>query len=369
MKSVLLPFLFLFGINSLVAKQPMVSLKKRNSPPPRIIRTCCSFGAEVKLMGLPGLKITEVIGVDALGNHKFLGDKKNREGNGIIYTRNGGFIDMGHLRDQADWTAYLYNLIIKNKGNKIDKELGHEGGLKTLKVVVPSNISEADARQLAGKIAYDLSVWHEIATWYGASSIPFVPERFSSFSVEDAYSNLLGVTLGIQAIKSELPYEVAMTQLILGTLNELEAIPTKAGSILAMEAVRDIWWTREKKLPSKKILLKRQLKVYPSVDPLLIVGWGNRESTDFKVTVPQLSQKGEFLSNFYELSFKLNQKVPFRKLFPARKKRLITQADFPFLIKAIEKEIYLSEMKELATLERKLAKIERKRSKENRKIK
>jgi len=207
MKSVLLSLLTLFGVYSLFAKQPMLSLKKRDSPPPRIIRTCCSFGAEVKLMGVPGLKITEVIGVDALGNHKFLGDKKKREGNGIIYTRNGGFIDMGHLRDQADWTAYLYNLIIKNKGKQIDRGLGHEGGLKTLKIDVPINISEADARQLAGKIAYDLSVWHEIATWYGASSIPFVPERFSSFSVEDAYSNLLGVTLGIRAIESELPYE------------------------------------------------------------------------------------------------------------------------------------------------------------------
>lgn len=369
MKPTLFTFLFLFAMQALFAKQPMFAIKELNSPPPRIIRTCCSFGAEVKLMGLPGLKITEVIGIDALGKHKFLGDKKKREGNGIIYTRNGGFIDMGHLRDQADWTAYLYHLIVNNKGETIDKTLGHEGGLKTLKIAVPFNISKADARQLAGKIAYDLSVWHEIATWYGASSIPFVPERFSSFSVEDAYSNLLGVTLGIQAIESDLPYEVAMTQLIIETLENLEAIQTEAGSILAMEAVRGMWWTREKKLPSKKILLKRQLNVYPSVEPLLIPSWGNNLLTNFKLTVPQLSQKGEFLSNYYELSFKLNQKVPFRKLFPTRKKRQITQADFLFLIKAIEKEIYLGELKELAVLERKLAKIERKRDKENRQLK
>lgn len=368
MKPTLFTFLFLLGSSTLFAKQPMLSIKEMNSPPPRIIRTCCSFGAEVKLMGLPGLKITEVIGVDALGNHKFLGDKKKREGNGIIYTKNGGFIDMGHLRDQADWTAYLYHLIITSKGENIDKVLGHEGGLKILKVAVPSNISKADARQLAGKIAYDLSVWHEIATWYGASSIPFVPERFSSFSVEDAYSNLLGVTLGIKAIESDLPYEVAMTQLILATLENLDAVQTEAGSIQAMEAVRDIWWTREKKLPSKKILLKRQLDVYPTVEPLLIDNWGNNTPADFKLTIPQLSQKGEFLSNYYELSFKLNKKVPFRKLFPTRKKRQITQADFPFLIKAIEKEIYLGELKDLAILERKLAKIERKRDKESQKL-
>ncbi len=369
MKPTLFTFLFLFGLQGVFAKQPMLLVKKRNTPPPRIIRTCCSFGADVKLMGVPGLKITEVIGVDALGKHKFLGDKKKREGNGIIYTRNGGFIDMGHLRDQADWTAYLYNLIIESKGAIIDKVLGHEGGQKTLKVAIPANISSADARQLAGKIAYDLSVWHEIATWYGASSIPFVPERFSSFSVEDAYSNLLGVTLGIQAIASELPYEVAMTELIIETLDSLDAIPTEAGSIAAMEAVRDIWWTREKKLPSRKILKKRQLNVYPSIEPLLIDSWGGAAPANNKLTVPQLSQKGELLSNYYELSFKLNNKVPFRKLFPNRKKRQITQNDFPFLIKAIEKEIYLFELKDLAVLERKLAKIERRKEKEAQQLK
>ncbi|MFK7984147.1 MAG: DUF4056 domain-containing protein [Saprospiraceae bacterium] len=369
MKPTFFTFLFLLGGLTLFAKQPLLAIKELNSPPPRIIRTCCSFGAEVKLMGLPGLKITEVIGVDALGTHKFLGDKKKREGNGIIYTKNGGFIDMGHVRDQADWTAYLYHLITNSKGTSINQTLGHEGGLKTLTVDIPTNISPTDARQLAGKIAYDLSVWHEIATWYGASSIPFVPERFSSFSVEDAYSNLLGVTLGIQAIESDLPYEVAMTQLILSTLENLEAIQTEAGSIQAMEAVRDIWWTREKKLPSKKILLKRQLNVYPAVAPLLIDESSDNASANFRLTVPQLTKKGEFLSSYYELSFKLNKKVPFRKLFPNRKKRQITQADFPFLIKAIEKEIYLGKMKDLAVLERKLARIERKRDKENQKLK
>lgn len=361
MKSLLLAFSIFFGINGLLALEPMLSTKEMNSPPPRIIRTCCSFGAEMKLMGIPGLKLTEVIGIADLGRHKYLGDKKTREGNGIIYSRNGGFIDMGHVRDQADWTAYLYNLIIENKGtNNFTKELGHEGGLKTLSLKIPSDISRKDARQLAGKIAYDLSVWHEIATWYGASSIPFVPERFSSFSVEDAYSNLLGVTLGMMAIESDLPYEVAMTELILEALDYLGAVETELASIEAMEEVRDIWWTREKKLPSKKILLKRQMEVYPTVKPLLIKSYPTDLTKDFTLKIPQLTEKGAFLSNYYQLSFKLNQKVPFRKLFPTRKKRQITQADFPFLINAIEKEIFLQKQKELLVLERKLAKAERK---------
>lgn len=364
MKSALLTtFLFLLSTNFIVAKQPMLSSKKMATPPPRIIRTCCSFGAEMKMMGVPGFKLTEVTAISDLGNHKYLGDKKKREGNGIIYTKNGGFIDMGHVRDQADWTAYLYNLIIENKTEEtLLKVLGHEGGLKTLSLKIPSDITKKSARQLAGKIAYDLSVWHEIATWYGASSIPFVPERFSSFSVEDAYSNLLGATLGMMAIESELPYEEAMTVLILQAMEYLDAVQTEAESIDAMEAVRNIWWTREKKLPSKNILLKRQFKVYPEVKPLLISGYGEAIPSDFKLEIPQLTDKGQFLSNYYELSFKLNQKVPFRKLFPSRKKRQISQADFPFLIRAIQKDIFLQEQKELMILERKIAKAERKKT-------
>ncbi len=364
MKSALLTtFLFLLSANCSWAKQPMLSSKKMATPPPRIIRTCCSFGAEMKMIGVPGFKLTEVIGINDLGNHKYLGDKKKREGNGIIYTKNGGFIDMGHVRDQADWTAYLYNLIIENKDEgKILKVLGHEGGLKTLSLMIPSDITKKTARQLAGKIAYDLSVWHEIATWYGASSIPFVPERFSSFSVEDAYSNLLGATLGMMAIESELPYEEAMTDLINEAMVYLEAVPTEAETITAMEAVRNIWWTRERKLPSKHILLKRQFDVYPTVAPLLIEGYSEGNPIDFKLAIPQLTETGHFLSNYYALSFKLNQKVPFRKLFPNRKKRQISQADFPFLIQAIQKDIFLDKQKELVVLERKIAKAERKKA-------
>ena len=84
-----------------------------------------------------------------------------------------GFIDMAHLRDQSDWTAYLYTQILEHKKKgSLSIVLGREGGEKTLNVSIPSNLNNQDLINLAGKIAYDLSVWHEIATWFGASSIP-----------------------------------------------------------------------------------------------------------------------------------------------------------------------------------------------------
>lgn len=315
-----------------------ILLSNKSTPPPRIIRTCCSFGSELNLAVVPVKKITNITSLEKIGSHHYLGNKA--EGNGIIYTRLGGFIDLGHLRDQADWTAYLYSRISQNPQNaELKILLGHEGGAKELLLKIPANLNEKDKILLAGKIAYDLSVWHEIATWFGSSTIPMVPERYSSFSVEDIYSNLTGVNLGMQALQSDLPYEEAMTQLISNTLDDLKAVKAESDTYTAMEDVRNIWWTREKSLPSKKILIERQLKAYPTSKPMLVPGWTevNEHSTD--LNVPLTTTTGIALNNFYELRFDLNHKFPFKKMFPNRLERYVTQHDFDTLIAQVEQEI------------------------------
>jgi hypothetical protein len=229
------------------ATPPDLSAKSLLNPPHRIIRPCCAFGSELKLWIIPGIKLTEITCIQNIGPHKYLGSR--REGNGIIYTRKGGFLDLGHLRDQADWTAYLYSQIQQSQKNgEVNLLLGREGGPKILRLHVPTDLPKADAVLLSGRIAYDLSVWHEIATWFGCSSIPFVAERYSSFSIEDPYSNLMGATLGMKAINSNLPYEDAMSTLIKETLDNLEVVSTMDETYEAMERVRNIWWTRDKPL-------------------------------------------------------------------------------------------------------------------------
>jgi hypothetical protein len=333
--------LFLLAILLLISSitfgsGPILSDKDLNSPPPRIIRTCCSFGSEVKLMVFPVVKITDITSIEKLGAHHYLSNPK--EGNGIIYTQKGGFIDIGHLRDIADWTAFLYTKIMRNReSGSFELKLGHEGGLKTLMLNIPSDLAADDAATIAGRIAYDLSVWHEIATWFGASTVPLLPERYSSFSIEDAYSNLLGARLGIEALKSDLPYEVAMTNLIAQTLEKLIAVSSEEQTYAAMEVVRDIWWTRDKKLPSRKVLLQRQLTVYPVVSPLLIF----EADSGFAVhlEVPDQVTNGQSISDFYTLNFKLNLKFPFKKIFPERKTRDITQNDFQTLLDYIQQDL------------------------------
>jgi hypothetical protein len=329
---------------SIWSKPLILTDRQIASPPPRIIRTCCSFGSDVSVVALPFIKVTDITCIGNLGAHHFLGNTE--EGNGIIYTKTGGFIDMGHLRDQADWTAYLYALITKNKSvGYIHQRLGHEGGEKELDVEIPADISDEDVVTLAGRIAYDLSVWHEIATWYGASYIPMVPERYSSFSVEDAYSNLMGVTLGIEAIKSPLPYEQAMTLLISNKLKELGCVTTEAETYSAMEAVRNIWWTRDKHLPSSKVLIERQTDVYTRVVPMLIPDAEKDSILPYVLNVPSKTGNGYELTDLYDLNFKLNFKFPVKKLFPEEVGRSITQHNFDTLIHHAQEEIKYQELK------------------------
>ena len=190
MKLICLVFSLLWSF-ALIAKAPLLSARELQNPPAKVIRTCCSFGSDVSIARIPFVKKTDIISINELGEHKYMGG--STEGNGIIYTRTGGFIDIGHMRDYADWTAYLYNVIKSGveSGQEIILKIGAEGGTKTL--IIPTPDGNVNLFELAGSIAYDLSVWHEIATWYGISYIPMVNEKYSSFSPEDLYSNLLGV--------------------------------------------------------------------------------------------------------------------------------------------------------------------------------
>lgn len=326
---ILILFAMLYSFLS-CAIGPDIPIKDLKEHPPKIIRTCCAFGSDVKVAAVPLKTITNITSVEKLGNHVYLGDKA--EGNGIIYTQRGGFIDIGHLRDLADWTAYLYTLIqhTHTSGGTI-KKLGYEGGRKTLELNLPEHLSDADALLLAGRIAYDLSVWHEIGTWFGTSYLPFVPERYSSFSIEDNYSNLLGVTIGMKAIRSELSYETAMTRLIDQTLSMMQAVDSEEGTYAAMEEVEGIWWTREERFPKKEILLERYMKTYDKLTPWTIIDW-DENRPPIILAVPDQLKNGQPLSNFYQLSFKLNRKFPMKRLFPDREDRVITQEDFDVLI-------------------------------------
>jgi hypothetical protein len=330
--------LFLLLFYNGFSKPLVLSSKALKNPPPRIIRTCCSFGSDLHILSINRIKINDITSFEKIGAHSYLGNPK--EGNGILYTKRGGFIDLGHLRDQADWTAFIYAKILQGKARgKINLRLGIEGGKKELSINISQDLDSNDAIHLAAKIAYDLSVWHEISTWFGASYVPFLPERYSSFSIEDIYSNLLGVTLGIKAIQSDLPFEEAMTKLIHDELLDLQAVKTQKETYEAMEITRNLWWTREKSLPSRKILIKHQCQAYSSIKPWLIPKSDNDSIQPKELMLIENFKNNRPINDFYELKIKLNLKTWDNKIIKDYNKKELTQRDFVNLINKIEEEL------------------------------
>lgn len=350
--------IFLLLATELFAKAPVITSKELSVAPSRIIRTCCGFGVEIGIAGVPFAKKTDITSREIMGTHTYMGGRT--EQNGIIYTRRGGFLDMGHLRDCADWTAYLYNLIKASQTNSYYRhvELRNEGGAKSLDLNVPADLSEEQIISLAGKISFDLSMWHEISTWFGASYVPLISEKFSSFSPEDMYSNLMGVHLGMRAIKNNQEYDKAMTIELDKMLDSLESVDTEEETYNAMLKVNEVWYTNQKKYPNKNVVLKRYIEFGPELSPWLVPGYESRLQPYI------LPKPADSLSKYYQLSLKLNFRFPVDSVFPDKVDRIITQIDFEKFVLFIQTEI---NQEEVLTEEKQLIKEEKINQKNTRK--
>lgn len=265
---------------------------------------------------------------------------KKSEGIGTLYTKKGGFIDIGHLRDQIDWTRYLYSTIVNSRGKgEVILRMRKEAGRKTLYLNVPAQLDKNDCILLAGKIAYDFSLWHEISTWFGASTVPLIPEKFSSFSVEDVYSNLLGIHVGMQTLNSKLPFNEAATEIITSTLDSLAVVQTAKETYHAYDAVKNLWYTNEKRIPRTNVTLKRDLDVLTTCRPWLIPNQGNYNADPINLEVPLLNTNGDLLTNFYQFSIAVNNKFPMEEIFPNYQSRVIDQDDFGVLLTRIANDL------------------------------
>ncbi len=308
------------------------------APGSKVIRTCCQFGYDVPYFIWPFGSAEKLTSFDQLGPHVYLGD--NSENNGILYTHRGGFIDMGHLRDYADWTYYLHHQIRKAIDAQRDTlvlYLGTEGGEKYLFVFLDSfPVTDENTIRLAGYMAFQLGIWHEIATWYGVSFIPFIPEQYSSFSPEDLYSNGLGVELGTKALHTPGDYTKNMTQLIHTTLLDLYPVSTIDDTKRAMDKVEGLWWNKDVYLPSGALLIRRYYDIHPPLYP-----WRLPEDEDqyppHAVYFDTTTTDGTPLDHFFRFEIRTNEKIPVTRIF-GYPKTVLTHRDFDTIIAQIQRE-------------------------------
>ncbi len=249
-----------------------------------------------RLGGLPTpMKVawipTNILEPDAilrdLSTHSAEAHDRAGEKNGIGYTCRAGFIDVGHIRDAADWTAYYYgelkSKLTKAHGKPIDFILEAPGRGVDLKVSLNPKLnleamSLADRAQIEDKAILDLSAryaytalaWHEVMTWFGYKTLGFsifgrlnvgIPEKPSAFSYEDLFSNLLGTQIGIRAIQNtELEYNVAVDLEIKNLLKNLDVV-TQDESLDAFDLVKNKWWNNGAVWPADSLVIGRDVNV------------------------------------------------------------------------------------------------------------
>lgn len=237
-------------------------------------RTCCALATHLPLhLGSAHVPITlgQLMSTEALGRHSYTGWERLGEGNGLLYTVRGGYIDLGHTRDFADMTAYLAvhlrPLLAEGKGTiELDPLLAKRRIVVT-RAVPASQVAETSLL-LARRMTFDVSIWTEIGQFYGRGKMRGAEEKYSAFTPEDLYSNLLGTWLGAIAVASERPYDEALTTALRAKLLELGAVSTKTAEKTTY-ALAGTWWSADTAWPSPEIAILRSFNLGPHLLPVL----------------------------------------------------------------------------------------------------
>lgn len=264
-------------------------------PARRKARMCCAFGTGLRVkMGqlvIPFVKVGQVKDLADLGPHRYDGataaidDRRpgafpGGEANGLMYTCNGGFIDTAHVRETVDWTAYFVSVLDRHLETGTTIDLSPEGAERRIVVhpAPPELIDELGRDELivalAQWLAYQGSVWHEIAQWYGWSLVNLYPETLSGFSPEDPISNAIGVNLlsGLdveQCLASEKTYNRHVDQLIRRGLEDLNPVSSDVAEEV-VRAVDGVWWDSTASLPDNGLVLRRYLDIDTELEAWLV---------------------------------------------------------------------------------------------------
>lgn len=218
---------------------------------------------------------------------------------GIVYTRRAGFLDIAHVREGMDWTWYVGQRIRNdlqedNREKEIRTAIRYEDCIMTVRV--PSNASNEFIDALAAQTAYRLLTWHEIATWYGYSTVPLVSERRSSFTVDDTSSHVIGALIGHRLLAlapSMSEYERLAGDQLKSTLEHLEALSDSETSAMC-RSVEGTWWRGTTPLVvDTNIALEAHGK-----NPMLITADNGLAVGDALPELPSLSANS---TNWYEL--------------------------------------------------------------------
>lgn len=335
------------------------------------LRPCCAFGTNLQAslgpVPIPFFSLGNIIGLQQVGPHKYDSgalamegsSKKNafaKENNALIYTCRGAFIDTAHVRDYADWTLFWTAAIARASETGTTVELPSEGGKRRVHIgpLPPELVERYGLRRLATSLAqwlaFQLSIWHEIATAYGWASIELYPEYVSAFSPEDLYSNLLGIKMAGGLIlqrgsaSTNSLYDLNMDRWLHETLAYLQPVDADAGKAAAL-LVDGVWWNSKARLPDPGVVLRRNFDIGDEIAPWTISraysspamqAWVDRACHGSERPVVLRRQESLHGTKFSDLlTLEIDVDVPDRFPFPRAGSTRITQQDFPAIVEAV----------------------------------
>jgi hypothetical protein len=299
-------------------------------------RACCNFTSHP---ALDKLGLFQFIDPANLGPHSY--GQKVKDAMGITYTCSGGFIDVAHLRDNADWTAHIFYHLPEWLGSGKTVDARREGGFKARRVFFPkmdkekiAALSKDDLAKIAVAIGFSFATLHEIVTGFDiAVSFPVtlvMYERASSFSVEDQYSNLLGGHLGAQAVLAKGGYEEELTKILDRTLKQLSPIGLEETKALHA-SLKGQWWQKDL-LGRNRMVRKRNYVYSGDVSPVIVPGVaGCGEKEIVTLEVPEMSQ-------YFQLRGETNRMFQRQLKKKGLPLKVISQEDFPKIVPVLESQ-------------------------------
>lgn len=259
------------------APKPMEIETRITVAPPVAVRPCCAFGVDLSFAALPLYRVGNVMQPSQLGRHFYGAGALEAERNGLVYTCRGGWIDTAHARENADLTFFLISQLVQQLPGPVTLELIGEGGKRVVTVKeLPQDVLERWGRErlaevIASWVVFQFSIWHELSSWFGFEALPGYPERVSTFSPEDLYSNALGIRLGAAVAReggllSRANYD-ALTEAWLGAMLGFLGPVDEAAARDVMERLDDRWWDSKRKLPDVLLVKRRALPTGLVVQP------------------------------------------------------------------------------------------------------
>ena len=252
---------------------------------------CNGVGRPTMRMGalpFPGLGLYEVADPADLGRHNYWTLFQFADGEvsrGVVYTERAGFLDVAHVRDTADWTAYYASAAARamRAGDRHARVGGPDRTRVHLRFDYPpgwDDLTDRHRRRLipdlavrAGQeAAYAVATWHELLTWYDHGVLPFVSEKHSAFTVDDVMGHVVGLRVAGRALRdTSRDYADAVAHALATELRDLDARPPD-GTRRAVGRTKGHWWERGTGLKRHLDLglddgLVRPMLVHATVEP------------------------------------------------------------------------------------------------------